>query len=107
MTARQKRAEPDGAGRGVLALLVLVALLAVACVPVEAIEQADREAAINHGHAADASLPMSTRMVGADNTRAWRAQRRSLSGKDVPGADTWPALPPELGPVAPVTTEDR
>lgn len=87
--------------------LVLTAALlvsAVACVPAEALVQCDTEAEVNHHHALDPTLSDDARMIGADGSRAWRAQRRRLSGDDVPGAEMWAPLPEWLGPVAPVTT---
>lgn len=78
--------------------LALIVAACAGCVAPEAIEQARTEAANNHGHAMDTTLPLEARQVGADNTRAWRAQHLALTGDDVPGAETWPALPPELAP---------
>ncbi len=66
-------------------------LLSSGCVPAEAVTQCDTEAAINHGHAADVTLPEESRTIGKANEAAWRAQRRALTGEDVPGAETWGA----------------
>ena len=81
--------------RFVLALGALVALSASACVPMEAVEQAREEHAINLGHALDPELPGEARQIGADGARAWSAQHRALTGEDLP----LEALPPELAPV--------
>ena len=83
-------------------LLVACSLLFAGCVAPEAIEQARNEAAICHGHAMDASLPLEARMIGADGERAWQAQHGALCGGDrVPGSETWEPLPPELAPAGP------
>lgn len=79
-------------------MLLSLSLLS-GCVAPEAIDQARHEAAICHGHAADAALPLEARQIAADETRAWRAQHLALTGDDVPGAATWPALPAELDAV--------
>lgn len=81
------------------AALLLACLLLVGCVAPEAIEQARTEAALCHGHALDASLPLQARQIAADEQRAWLAQFRALDGHEVPGSEVWPALPPELAPV--------
>lgn len=108
---------PPWGVRGFLVVLTVVAvvmmLLVAGCVPMEAVEQAREEHAINLGHALDESLPLEARQIGADGLRAWAAQHRALSGDDlpvdgpgllVPRCETCgrPAvrgpLPPELGP---------
>lgn len=87
-----------------LVLLFVVLMLVVGlagCVPVEAIEQARDQAAIEHGHAVDErhELPLEARQRAADSERAWQAQHRALTGDPVPGSEAWPPLPPELAPV--------
>lgn len=84
----------------VVVLLALCLLLAAGCVaPPEAVDQAREQATVEHGHALDEDLPRQARERAADSMRAWRAQHVALTGDDVPGAERWPALPPELGPV--------
>lgn len=78
--------------------LVLACALLVGCVAPEAIVQARTEAALNHGHAADTSLPLEARQIGADNSRAWQAQHVALTGNPVPGSESWPALEGDLAP---------
>ena len=64
--------------------LILVLALLVGCVPLEpAIRHAEIQEAANAGHAADESLPLEARQIGAANARAWAAQRDYLSGDAV------------------------
>jgi hypothetical protein len=81
------------------AAFLLVVL--VGCVPVEAIEQCDCQAALNHGLATKESNDPGVRAVGARQVLAWRAQRRALTGDDVPGVEAWPPIPAEFLPPAP------
>lgn len=75
----------------------LLFLFLSGCVPVEAIQQAEREAAIAHRYAELQTLPDETRKIGKAEERAWRAQYRALVGEDVPMAVTqgWDPLEPE------------
>lgn len=109
--ARLFRRPPNGGppAAAVVALL-LVAVLLAACVPVEAIDQSAEQAEITHGNALDphGELPLGARQSEADTSRAWRAQYRLLTGEDdVPGADAWEPLPPELDPVRAPEPEHR
>lgn len=70
----------------VVLCLVVVLILLAGCVPQEAIEQAQTEAAICHGHATDERVSEDGRAIGASEERAWRAQHVSLTGEDVPQA---------------------
>lgn len=85
--------------RRALGLLVACALL-MGCVPVEAIEQCDTEAAALHGLAVAEGNAADVRAVAARGTLAWRAQRRALTGDDVPGAEQWPPIPEQYLPPA-------
>ena len=94
---------------GLVFVVVILMCLLTGCVPVEAIRQAEVEAAIMHGHAGDAALTSESRAIGAAGERAWRAQHRALAGEDVPQAARQPvevALA-ELGREALAAIEER
>lgn len=90
-----------GAANAGGALALLLALVLGACVPVEAITQAETQHAIEVGHAGDESLPLPARQRAADSARAWDAQHVSLTGDRAPIAEQADALlaAPELAPV--------
>jgi len=72
-----------------LATALLAATLTGGCVPIEAIEQCDKEAHYAHGHANDPLLPREAQIIGRANCGAWCAQRYSLTGQEVPGSESW------------------
>jgi len=81
-------------GRVLGALLVAGLLSFGACVPVEAIQHADEQARIAHD-LSRAAPSEDGRQIGAMEEVAWRRQRISLTGDDVPqaAADLWAPLP--------------
>ena len=87
-------APPKAPGRVLGALLVAGLLSFGACVPVEAIQHADEQARIAHD-LSSAAPSEDGRQIGAMEEVAWRRQRISLTGDDVPqaAADLWAPLP--------------
>jgi len=87
-------APPKAPGRVLGALLVAGLLSFGACVPVEAIQHADEQARIAHD-LSRAAPSEDGRQIGAMEEVAWRRQRISLTGDDVPQAatDLWAPLP--------------
>ena len=68
-------------------ILVLACFVVAAngcCVPAEVKAKIKTEYRINAAHAADASLPEHSRLIGADNADAWAAVDYSLTGTPLP-----------------------
>lgn len=85
---------------GLLVLAVVVLVAVSGCVPMEAVEQAREEHAINVGHALDESLPLEARLIAADAVLAWEAQAVALTGDHL-------QTPQAVADLAAVVTESR
>lgn len=59
-------------------------VLLLGCVPIEAIQQAEREQAISRGHAGDATLPAEARAIATDSLDAWSVQLELLDERPLP-----------------------
>lgn len=66
--------------------LSVALLCAGACVPQQAITQAQQNVEINRAHAADESLPAQAREIAQDNADAWEAQLYALDNDQEPSA---------------------
>jgi len=86
----------------VRSLLVFVFVALSACVPVEAVTHAERQATNAHALSLRAPTP-DGRVIGGAQEVAWRTQYLLLTGDDVPQArlEGWLALPPLPADVAP------
>jgi hypothetical protein len=86
--------------RGLIGALLLAVSL-VGCVAPEAIEKIRVEAAACHGLAVEPGNSAEVRKIGARQSLTFRGLHRALDGDDVPGAEAWPAIPPEFLPAEP------
>ena len=69
-----------------LAIMAVISLSA--CVPQQAITQADNNVTINRAHASDQSLSEDARLIAQDNADAWEAQLYILDIERKPSPET-------------------